>query len=67
MLNWFFIRTLMTMATINKWHSIQVDFIQAYPYAPIKYDIFMELLKGFKNKEGDGRNHFLQLFNNIYG
>ena len=39
--NWFSIRTLLTMAAINKWHSRQVDFIQAYPQAPIKYDLYM--------------------------
>ena len=65
--NWFSIRTLLTMAAINKWHSRQVDFIQVYSQAPIKYDPYMELSKGFNTNEGDGRNHVLQLINNIYG
>ena len=54
------------MAAINKWHSIQVDFIQAYPQSTIKYELHMELLKGFKNKELDGRTHILQLLKNMY-
>ena len=34
-ITWFSIRTLLTLADINKWHSRQVEFIQAYPQAPI--------------------------------
>ena len=48
--NWFSIRTLPTLAEINKWHSRQVDFVLAYPKYPILYDIYMELPKGFKAK-----------------
>ena len=29
--NWLSIRTLLTTSAINKWHSRQVNFIQAYP------------------------------------
>ena len=66
MVNCFSIRTLVTMAAINNWNSRQVDFIQAYPQAPIGYDLYMGLSKGFKTKEGYIRNHFLQLLKNIY-
>ena len=55
------------MAAINKWHSRQLNFIQAYPQALIRYDLYMELLKGYKTKEGDARTHVLQLLKNIYG
>ena len=55
------------MAAINKWHPRQVYFIQSYLQAPIGYDIYMELPKGFKTKEGGGRTHVLQLLKNIYG
>ena len=65
--NWFSIRTLLTMAAINKWHSQQVGSIRAYHQVPIEYDLYMELPKCFKNKEGVGRTHVLQLLNNLYG
>ena len=65
--NWFSIRTLLTMAAIKKCHSIQVEFIQAYPQAPIDYDLYMELPKDFNTKEGDCRTHILQLLKNLYG
>ena len=63
---WFSIRTILTLAVINKWHSIQVDFIQAYPQVPIEYDLFVDFTKGFKTKEGDGWNHVLQILKNLY-
>ena len=59
MVNWFSTRSLLTMAAINKWHYRQVDFIQSYPQAPIKYELYTELPKGFKTKEGDRRIHVL--------
>ena len=65
--NWFSIRTLLAMAAIDKWHSIQVDFIEAYPQAPINYDPYIELLKGFKTKEGNRTTHVLQIIKNMYG
>ena len=44
-----------------------MGFIQVYPQAPIEYGLFVKLPKGFKTKEGDGRNHVIQLPNNLYG
>ena len=67
MVNWLSIRTLLTMAAINKWHFRPVDFVQAYPQASIEYDLYMELPKGYKTKEGDRNTHVLQLLNNLYG
>ena len=55
------------MDAINEWPFGQVDFIQAYPQAPIEYDIYMELSKDFNTKEGYRRNHILQLLKNLYG
>ena len=59
MFNWFYIRTLLTMASINKCHSRHVKFIQAFPQALIEYDLYMQLKKGFNTKEGDGSTQLL--------
>ena len=64
---WFSIITLLTLAAINKWHSRQVYFVQAYPQAPIKYDLYMESPKGFITIEGDVSTHTLKLIKNLYG
>ena len=64
---WFSIINLLTFTVINNWHSRKVDFVLAYPQAPIKYDLYMEFPKGFQTKEGNGRTHILQLLKNLYG
>ena len=65
--NWFSVRLLLVMAIINKWHTRQVDFVLAYPQAPIPYDNYMKLPHGIKTTQGDGCTHVLKLIQNIYG
>ena len=65
--NWFSIRLMLVLSILNKWHTRQVDFIQAYPQADIEYDLYMELPKGIQTKHGDGKTHVLKLLKNLYG
>ena len=65
--NWFSVSLLLVMAIINKWHTRQVDFVLAYPQAPIPYDNYMKLPHGIKTTQGDGCTHVLKLIQNIYG
>jgi hypothetical protein len=39
----------------------------AYPQAPIKMDIYMELPQGIRTTHGNSKNHVLKLEKNIYG
>jgi hypothetical protein len=39
----------------------------AYPQAPIKIDIYMELPTGIHTKHGNYKDHILKLLANIYG
>jgi hypothetical protein len=39
----------------------------AYPQAPIKMDIYMELPQGIQTKHGNSKEHVLKLEKNIYG
>ena len=32
--NWSSIRLLFTLITAHKWHSVQLDYVQAFPQAP---------------------------------
>jgi hypothetical protein len=41
--------------------------VQAYPQAPIKTDMFMELPYGIETKHGNAKDHVLQLVSNLYG
>ncbi len=49
------------------WALWQVDFIMAYPQAPIEMDIYMELPQGIQTKHGNSKEHVLKLEKNIYG
>ena len=40
---WFVIRLMIVMGIIFNWALRQVDFVMAYPQAPIETDIYMEL------------------------
>ncbi len=39
----------------------------AYPQAPIKMDIYMELTQGIQTATGNSKDHVLQLLKNIHG
>jgi Reverse transcriptase (RNA-dependent DNA polymerase) len=65
---WPSIRLLLTLTLVNKWHTRQIDFVQAYPQAPIERDMYMEVPKGFDIIDGDPEGDYvLQVHQNIYG
>jgi hypothetical protein len=49
------------------WALCQVDFVMAYPQAPIKMEIFMELPQGIQTTHGNSKDHMLKSEKNIYG
>ena len=66
--NWFSIRLVTILSIINKWHTRQIDFILAYPQAPLPYDNYMKLPQGIQTTRGDGEdNHVLKFNKNIFG
>jgi hypothetical protein len=64
---WFAIRLMIIFGIIFCWALRQVDFVMAYPQAPIKMDIYMELPQGIQTKHGNSKEHILKLEKNIYG
>ena len=44
----------------------QVDFVVAYPQAPVKMDIYMELPQGILTAHENSKDHVLTLEKNIY-
>jgi hypothetical protein len=64
---WFAIRLMIIFGIIFCWALWQVDFVMAYPQAPIKMDIYMELPQGILTKHGNSKEHVLKLEKNIYG
>jgi hypothetical protein len=45
----------------------QVNFVMAYPQAPIKMDIYMKLPQGIQTKHRNSKDHILKLEKNFYG
>jgi hypothetical protein len=64
---WFAIRLMIVMGIIFCWALCQVDFVMAYPQAPIETEIYMELPQGVQTATGNSKDHVLKLLKNIYG
>jgi hypothetical protein len=66
-LSWSTIRLFLILTIINHWKSRQIDFVLAYPQAPVPRPTYMELPKGI-NFPGLQRNkHCLEILKNVYG
>ena len=66
---WPAIRTLLSLVLLNKWHTRQIDYVQAYPQAPVDRPMYMEIPNGFQI-EGTGTesdSYVLEVLQNIYG
>jgi hypothetical protein len=63
---WFAIRLMIIFGIIFCWALHQVNFVMAYPQAPIEMDIYMELPQGIQTKHGTSKDHLLKLEKNIY-
>jgi Reverse transcriptase (RNA-dependent DNA polymerase) len=64
--SWASVRLIVLLAVINKWITKQLDFVQAFPQAPVESQLFMEIPKRCHVSEGDG-HWVLEILNNIYG
>jgi Reverse transcriptase (RNA-dependent DNA polymerase) len=64
--SWASIRLVMNTAALMGWVTRQLDFVLAFPQAPVETDIYMEIPAGF-NIEGNKNDYALHLVNNLYG
>jgi hypothetical protein len=64
---WFTIKLLIVFDILFNWDLCQVNFVMAYPQAPIEMDMYMELPTGVHTKHGNSKDHVLKLPANIYG
>ena len=63
--NWMSVRTLMALSIIHDLETRSIDFVLAFPQAPLEVDIYMEPPYGF---DIDGKKSFiLKLNKNLYG
>ena len=66
--SWTSIRILLTLAAAMGWHTKQIDYVLAFPQAPVEKEIYMRIPKGFE-MEGvkDKDEYVLKLHRNVYG
>jgi Reverse transcriptase (RNA-dependent DNA polymerase) len=65
---WTAIRLLLAFILLLRWHSVQLDYVLAFPQAPAIRLMFMEIPKGFTIDGVDNADdHVLQINRNIYG
>jgi hypothetical protein len=65
--SWNSIRMLLSLTAIHGWHTKQIDYVQAFPQAPVEKDLYMKIPKGFELEGGNTDNHVLRLNRNVYG
>ena len=65
--SWNSIRTLLTVSALYGWHTRQIDYVLAFPQAPIEREIYMKIPAGFKVKDGSNKDYVLRLHRNVYG
>jgi hypothetical protein len=56
----------MNMAAIHGWVTRQLDFMLAFPQAPVETDLYMEIPRGFIIDDDDSGEFALKLVNNLY-
>lgn len=68
--SWLSIRLLLTLAARYNWYTVQIDYVLAFPQAPVEREIYMEVPKGFRvdrKLEKESKEYVLKLHRNIYG
>lgn len=65
--SWNSIRLQLIMAVIFGWTTRQLDYVLAFPQAPVDRDIYMEIPRGFEIEGAARGEYVLQLKRNVYG
>lgn len=65
---WSTIRLILTLAILNRWYTKQIDFVLAFPQAPVEIDdLYMKIPRGFEIKGTEKDEYLLHIRKNIYG
>jgi hypothetical protein len=59
--SWDSIRTLLIMSTLHRWHTKQIDYVLAFPQAPVEREISMQIPRGLEVEGGNTKDFVLQL------
>lgn len=66
--SWASIRLILLLSCLYGWHRRQLDFVQAFPQAPVEQELYIEIPRGCNVGTTDDPKHWvLRVLNNIYG
>lgn len=67
--NWTTVRILLTLSIVFGFKSRQVDYVQAFPQAPLPDSerVFMEIPAGYKYEGSNSDQYVIRLKKNLYG
>ena len=61
------VRLFLILSITLGWESCQLDFVMAYPQAPVEMPLYMHLPQGYKREGMSRKTHALKLVCNVYG
>ena len=64
---WNLIRLLLTMTVVHGWHTKQLDYVAAFPQAPVERELYMKIPKGVNLRNKSSDDYVLKLHKNTYG
>ena len=65
--SWNSIRLLLILTAVHGWYTKQLDYVAAFPQAPVERELYMKIPKGLKLAGKDSENYVLKLHKNTYG
>jgi Reverse transcriptase (RNA-dependent DNA polymerase) len=65
--SWVSVRLILILAVLQGWMTKQLDFVQAYPQAPVEQDLYIDIPKGCNIGNKNTSKWALQVIRNIYG
>ena len=57
---WSTVRLVLTLSLALNWHTTQLDYVQAYPQAPVKQELYMQIPVGINLKTANRKTHVLK-------
>jgi Reverse transcriptase (RNA-dependent DNA polymerase) len=65
--SWTSVRLLLALAACHDWYTVQLDYVLAFPQAPVEREIYMEQPKGYDmDPSRPHKDYFLKLHQNVY-
>ena len=66
-MSWRSIRILLTLIVMFNWYILQLDYMLAFPQAPVERELYMSVPKGFTLENGKPEDYALKIHKNING